>query len=94
MLINICLDKNWILHLYGKTTCSDTPFNMIISTQGVGEITCKDMASNHPDAKFVFWTSVYKKNGHLNKSRCNLFRECNLIKNNDSPGSTYRLKEG
>ena len=90
----VYIDKNWILHLYGNTTCSNMPFNMIISTQGVNEITCEDKASNHPDAKFMFWSSVSKKNGQFQKSRCELFRECNLKKNNDSPGSTYRLKEG
>ena len=88
------LEKNWILDLYGNTTCLDAPFNMIVSTQGVDEITCKDSASNHPEANFIFWSNVYKKNGQLQKSRCELFKECNLMKNSDSPGTTYRLKEG
>ena len=93
MLIYIFSEKHWVLYRYGKTTCMDIPFNMIISTQGVNEITCEDNASNYPEAKFMFWSSVSKKNGQFQKSRCELFRECNLMKNNDSPGSTNRLKE-
>ena len=88
------LERNWIFDLYGNTTCSDIPFNMIVSTQGVDEITCKNSAYNYPDAKFMFWTNVSKKKGQLEKSRCELFKECNLRKNSDTPGTIYRLKEG
>ena len=90
----ICIGTTWISHLSGTKTCSDTYPNMIISTKGVDEDTCKYNANQYPDANFLFWSNVYKENGNIRKSRCELFIACNTTRHIFASGTTYRMDKG
>ena len=78
----------------GTRTCLDDISHLIISTQGYSEYECRKHASmyNHTMVRFYFWSSVYKTNENLKKSRCDLFKQCNLTRTNDFPGDTYKLE--
>ena len=78
----------------GTTTCFDDISHLIISTQGISEYECRKHAStyNHTMARFYFWSSVFNTDENLQKSRCDLFKQCNLTRTNDFAGNTYKLE--
>ena len=90
--MKIFTEKIWKFYTTGNTSCSDVSSNLIISTQAYSEAECKVFASKHRDAQFLFWSNVIKKENKWHKSRCDLFRECNLKRSNDAPGNLYKLQ--